>query len=100
MIHHAWSVLCGRSSIDSESNVVSLFDVVEEITVDGVIDKLGVLPGPYDLVSLWSREKLDEPAEGEARWSLVTPKGRTMRQKPGVLDLGSFHRVRLRTRLA
>lgn len=100
MIQHAWTVLCSRSSIDSESNTLSLFEVVEEVTLDGLITKPGAIPGPFDLVSLWSRARLDSPVEAETRWSLVSPTGKSLMEVAATIDLSQFHRVRARTRLA
>jgi hypothetical protein len=100
MIHHAWSVLCSRSSIDNESNVISLFDVIEEVNVQGAIDAPGVIPGPFDLISLWSRDKPDAPAQGEARWTLITPSGSPSIQNTVSVDLTQYQRLRSRARLS
>ena len=35
MIEHAWSVLCTRSVTDRESNNISLFEVIEQISTVG-----------------------------------------------------------------
>jgi hypothetical protein len=68
MIQHVWSVLCARAVIDSESNTISLFDVVEQIVAIGPgIAAIGpgaegVAPVSLELVTLWSRDSLDEAA--------------------------------------
>lgn len=65
-IHHAWSVLCSKSVIDGDSNVISLFDVFEQvdvgIEVKGKADiKQNIsVPINYEIVSLWFR---DDPAK-------------------------------------
>lgn len=100
MIHHAWTVLCARSSIDSDSNLMSLFDIIEEITVEGLISDPGVIPGPFDLVSLWTRRSLDAPEEGLARWTLLSPTNREVTHSTFAIDLSMAHRLRSRTRLA
>lgn len=58
-IRHIWSVLCQKSSIDVDSNNVSLFNVVEEVqvnfqgTLNKTPDKPITLPLAFELVTLW-----------------------------------------------
>ncbi len=100
MIVHVWSVLCSRSSIDSETNSLSLFDIAEELTFEGAIIEPGLAVGPFELVSLFAREEVSSPANGETRWKLDSPGGRTVSGKVVALDLSKYHRVRNRIRLA
>lgn len=55
---HIWSVLCQKSSIDFETNLLSLFDCIEELSLK--IDKNKapkgdklVIPIEFQLVSFW-----------------------------------------------
>jgi len=62
---HIWSVLCQKSSIDKESNLISLFDCVEEINL--VIDQAKapkndkiIIPIEFQLVSFWVFEDINK----------------------------------------
>lgn len=99
MIMHVWTVLCSRSSIDRETNNVSLFDVLEQITIEDWAGHPGLVPGQFELVSLWSRYELDRPSRGEARLTLRTPGGGTHAEQMQPIDLREYRRLRNRTRL-
>jgi len=60
---HVWSLLCQKSSIDVESNQLSLFNCLEEVNInlentDALKNNL-VIPVEFQLVSYWSREKAE-----------------------------------------
>lgn len=63
MIKHIWSVLCQKSVVDSESNNVSLFDVLEQLQIDIASNipnnvsnsKNIILPIQYELINFWSK---------------------------------------------
>jgi hypothetical protein len=101
MIRHVWTVVCARSSIDSESNNISLFDVLEQLTLQGPLPEgRGQLAIPHEIVSLWTRERLDEGATGESRIKMVAPSGWTTEGRTIQLDLTRFNRLRTRGRPA
>lgn len=58
-IKHAWTVLCNRSVIDTDTNVISLFDVFEQVEVGVEIKNNNIkkqtinVPLNYEVVSLW-----------------------------------------------
>lgn len=65
---HIWSILCKKSIIDSDTNNISIFDILEEGTIafqlkEG-LKKTGepiAIPLEFELVSLWvSDEKKSE----------------------------------------
>lgn len=61
---HVWSILCQESSIDSESNLLSLFKCVEEISLvlnstEVPKDKKHIVPLKFQLVSFWTTENTD-----------------------------------------
>jgi len=51
MLEHIWSVLCSRSVIDSETNNVSIQDVIEQITINAEPAENGFLPFPMELIT-------------------------------------------------
>ncbi len=71
MIDHYWTVLCSKSVIDKDANTISLFDVLEQITVYGDPPpggKTGGIPMEHSIVSLWGRTDEDRPAKGTVRY--------------------------------
>jgi hypothetical protein len=71
VIEHVWSVLCGKASIDRETNNVSLFDIIEQIQIEALqplpAEGNVLIPFTCELVSLWSRADPDVAAQGFAR---------------------------------
>ena len=67
MANHVWSVLCESSSVDSQTNVVSLFKCVERIELEQLGSEepaeaeFTSLPVNMELVSLWQRSDIDAP---------------------------------------
>jgi hypothetical protein len=56
MIRHVWSVLCRRSIVDSESNNISLSDVLEQIEIKPAVkQKKYVVPLEFEITSLWMK---------------------------------------------
>jgi len=55
MIEHAWTVVCSKSSVDNQSNNISLFEILEQINLAGSVPSDAVLPMSFDIVSLWYR---------------------------------------------
>jgi hypothetical protein len=79
---HIWSVLCQRSSIDVESNLLSLFSCVEELslTLDSTeaLKKNIVVPTEFQLVSFWAREKAEEESSLEVEGELLDAQGKVL----------------------
>jgi hypothetical protein len=62
---HLWSIICRQTLINGETNVISLIDILEEITLsnpDGLPDGKTkyVVPLDFELVSYWMREGEEE----------------------------------------
>ncbi|MDO8570675.1 MAG: hypothetical protein Q7R97_03775 [Candidatus Daviesbacteria bacterium] len=83
MINHIWSVLCQKSSVDQQSNNVSLFDVFEALEV-GINPDTNIkisdnpefnIPVQYQVVSLWTCTD-NKKSEGQIRITLVNPEGK------------------------
>jgi hypothetical protein len=98
MIRHIWSVLCSSSAIDREENKVSLFDVLEQITLLEPITEPGVMPLQAHLVTLWRRENVAEPVKTTARVRvLVPPNGEQIgKTQEYTVDLTRYLRLRQR----
>lgn len=77
---HVWSIICEKSSIDFESNLLSMFNCVEEVKV--VIDKTKrpkndklVIPVNFQIVSFWSVEDSNKENSVEIKGEFIDPKG-------------------------
>lgn len=75
MINHNFSLLCNRTSIDENSKSISIFDVIEQITVFAEPDQTVRIPLHFEIFSHWMRSDLDTPATGVSRVFLRDPKG-------------------------
>ncbi len=98
MIKHIWSVLCRSSALDKDSNVLSLFDVLEQIKLLEPLSEPGQVPISMHLVTLWARENMGEPTTGRARVSLLAPGDENPVGTPVEyqVDLTTFRRLRNR----
>lgn len=121
MIEHVWSVLCVRSVIDKDSNLMTLIDVFEELSVEvaeavqsgpeGMRTvppeelpsiELPTIPVTMELVSLWVRRDPNERELGTVRLMLEAPgRGPSPFGKPFDVDLSAeSRRLRTRTRIS
>jgi hypothetical protein len=97
-----WTILCGKVTIDSQTNNVSLIDITEEITlaVDPEHDITQPLPLPalvpisLDLVSVFQRNDKATPERAVARATFVRPNGESYAPVPYDIDLTTAARGR------
>lgn len=79
---HIWTVLCQKSSIDFESNLVSMFSCLEELTL--VVDKTElvsqklVIPVEIQLVSFWTVSDQSKENSLEFKGELLNPAGQVI----------------------
>lgn len=101
MIEHVWTVLCRTSSIDRETNNISLFEVIEQIQLApiGQTPERAVAPIQLQIVSLWCRSDLERPSRGQARVAIRVPGGVESGTAIHELDLSQFRRLRTRSML-
>ena len=99
---HILTVLCQKSSIDNETNLLSLFNCVEELSL--IIDKTKapkgdlVIPIEFQLVSFWTVENPNKDNVLEMRGELLDPSEKTLTKfenkfniKKGVLRFRNRH---------
>jgi len=77
-VEHLWSLLCVSTSIDNQSNNISLYNIVEEVSVKKakyIDSKEILLPVNLNFVSLW--KKLDDSVQEnfEQKIILESPSG-------------------------
>ncbi len=105
MIEHYWTVLCSNSVIDSESNNISLLNVLEQINIQDTPPEKGEikgLPFPSQIVTLWGRSDVNQPERGTARYTVqYTHGGETSQTEPNTspVDLTEYRRMRTRTNM-
>lgn len=98
MIDHVWTVICEDSVVDHESNNVSLFNVIEQVTF-GIPEENKdedeiALPYSFQIVILWSRSDYEEPESGTGRVQLLDPEGESLRTLDVDIDLTEARRTR------
>jgi hypothetical protein len=99
-MHHVWSVLCSHSLIDQETNNISLFGVLEQISATGppVTGERQAVPINCELVTLWSRSIPDQSETGRFRLRCETP-NTLLFESEGDIDLTNHRRRRLRAKI-
>ncbi len=105
-IRHVWSVLCQKSVIDTETNNLSLYDILEELNIDiefkgnepRSIDLVNV-PFKYEVVSLWENNGKQNSLDGaEIDVDFINPEGKILKEFKNILEVPKL-KARMRTRL-
>lgn len=100
MIEHYWTVLCRKGVIDSDSNNISLLEVLEQVNIVGtppVEKEEGAIPGEYEIVSLWGRANYNEPARGMVKYVIGYRSGdieKTSKEQIVEIDMTGHNRSR------
>ena len=102
MIDHVWSVVCSRAVIDSDSNNVSLQNVLEQISVaeDLDPDQTNTIPTRFEVVTLWARSEFDESAQGLQKVTLLSPAGEALVAAEAQINLAEARRYRYRAKFS
>ena len=97
MIRHVWSVLCSKVSVDRDSNNVSLFEVIEslQLTTAAPVNFPANVPFEGTLVTLWARQRPDQPVTGQMRVRLLAPNGDQLGTFNSEIDLNRSTRNRV-----
>ena len=100
MINHIWSVLCESSILDQDTKLISMINVLEEVTIldEPVPDK--VLQIVVSLVTLWIRSDINVPSQGLGRYNFVSPSGEVLQSLEQIIDLTKYERLRSRGQFA
>ncbi len=75
MIKHIFSLICNRTSIDKDTNSLSIFNVIEQITVFSEPEKTVQLPMHFEIISQWMRSEENIPCSSNAKIYLCDPQG-------------------------
>lgn len=82
---NVWSIICNNSSIDSQTNLLSLFNCVEEMKLE--IDKSKmpksdkiVIPVNLQLISLWIVDDFLKENTADIKLELIDPVGKVLNE--------------------
>lgn len=100
MAQHLWTILCAKSSVDRDTNNLTLIDVIERIQFHGVEPKTNALiPLAADLVTTWTRSNPETPEKEAGRARLFTPRDTQLGVGSFEIDLVAQLRARTIARL-
>ena len=73
-----WSIIASKTVIDRNSNMISLFDCIEQLNVNAnkkIVDnnKIKKLSTKFDIVSLWKDDEISKERSGEFIIELYDP---------------------------
>lgn len=105
-IKNLWTLVCKSSSIDNETNNVTLFNVIEEIgflinPVTGNALNFAekkTIPLDIELISLWKRGSSSGNLTADVKIELLDPKNVVMQEIPYKIEFKPQHE-RMRTRI-
>ena len=102
MLKHIWSILCRRSVVDQSTNTMSLYDAIEQITLQGTEmprDKIALVPFDCEVVTLWMRPNLKQPTKGDTRMQIFNETNEILATLDFRVDLTKLHRIRVQARM-
>lgn len=77
MARLVWMVLCSKTSIDQRSNNVSIFEVIEQLTVEKIpADQEVSVPLNWEVAILCARSDAAVPEQHVGRLIIVMPSGK------------------------
>lgn len=96
-----WSILCSKSVVDSTTNQLSLFDCIDEITInfsnsEDIKKPTKNIPINFEIVSLWLDEDISQTRKFDYTIDIIDPEGKMLKEitKEAVIEKS---KKRLRT---
>lgn len=86
-LEHIWSVVCSNSSIDQETNNISLYNVLEQVNIAAAdLEKMAskdkiVLSFMYEIISLWQKTARDQDVNRIGKIECVDPDGNKLDER-------------------
>lgn len=96
MIEHIWTLICSNAIVDRDTNNVSIFNILEQVTIPKNAINNQVIAVGIELITLWVRSDLSKPAKGKSQINLVAPNGEVTKSVDSEIDLSKFERLRSR----
>lgn len=101
MAEHIWSIICSKSSVDSETNNISLFEILEQVNISRKKGFPEIEEGKHvgiqfncEVVTLIARSDLTKPELVDVRIRLVLPTGTVITQPKQTISLLDHLRFR------
>ena len=91
-----WSVICSKSIIDKDTNVISLIESLERVLFSTQED-VKVLGLSFHVVSFWVRSRPDEPERALSRVVVQSPEGELLLDDTPELEINLVDHQRFRT---
>ncbi|SRR5258706_11146693 len=107
-IKHIWSVLAKESVINQDDNNLSIYGVLEELSVNlapfdnsgKLPDKIGV-PLNYEIVSMWKKEKGISLIKAEVEFTLIDPENKELLRNIQNIEIpNNLKRLRSRMKIS
>ena len=101
---HIWSVVCKKSTIEQETNLISLFDSLEQLNVQTNGDKpAGVdvvnVPMENEVVSFWFRENVNQLEKYSIKIEIIDPDNRVLNTYDNIMEFPKgMRRIRARVK--
>ncbi len=99
-MEHLWTIPCQMSTIDKDTNALSIVNVLEDIQFVAPYepDETIALPMSMHVVTLWSRGKHEETDMRRARLRILAPNGELLSTTEYEVNLVAHKRFRFVTR--
>lgn len=100
MAEHIWSILSSKAVIDSQTNQLSLFDVLEQINLSGTGPQKyqkgteALIPLNPSLTTFWVRSDLEKPEKVKTRLRIIAPDKQCLYTREDEVDLTAHRRHR------
>ncbi len=98
MIKHIWSILAQSSSIDNDTNDLSIFNILNNLVVFAEAGSEINLPIKFEIVSLWERSEDEVPEHANSRIMFIDPNGSSKLMFKNTLEISKTHFLRTRVR--
>lgn len=70
MIDHVWTVLCSHAITDTDTNNLTLYNTIEQVSVLEAPQPGAILGLTFEVVSFWIRAEPSTPATGVSTLTL------------------------------
>lgn len=102
MAKNVWTIICRGVSIDSQTNNVTLFEIIDQIKpisvpADGT-SALERIDLEINMITLWERGDLDLEEVFDCRLKLMSPTGKELWKNDYTIKLSATKRHRIRVR--
>lgn len=80
-INHLWTIPCKNSSVDQKTNLLSLFEIQEEFSVDLKIKKdfeVLNIPVTFQIITMWEKKNKNEIANADIEIEYFDPNNKKL----------------------